>query len=346
MNPNELPTPTTYTRILFQHWPGFETELLNGTGLSVEQIRRQPNITVAQQLGIFGNTMRHFEDTAWTLELADALDISSHGPLGFAALSAPTLGDGFAVLADFARIRAPYLHYHVERMGDRVALIVDGAISGLGPLEPALVELVLHIFQSYVEAVLGHRVSEARIQIATPAPRHHLRFPEFFHAPCTFDADVNAFTIPADLCPLPSVMYDEKSYRSSLITCRELLDGLLQPNDIKTRIEHLLASHFDQIDVGAKNLTLPRQEVLASALCVSKRTMIRALAAQGTSFRQLVAEQQQATACKLLRDARYSVSEIGVLLGYGDAANFGRAFTRMMGVAPGQYRRNPSTADV
>ena len=182
--------------------------------------------------------------------------------------------------------------------------------------------------------------------IASPAPPHQARFPEFFHAPCAFDAPYNAFTIPADLCPLPSVMYDEKSYRASLITCRELLDALLQPSDIRTRVRHLLASHFDQIDLSKKTLTLPRQEDLAKALCVSKRTMIRALAAQGTSFRALVADQQRDAACKLLQDARYSVSEIGVLLGYGDAANFGRAFTRMMGVAPGQYRRNPPTADV
>lgn len=339
-----LPTPSTYSRILLQRWQGNEAELLKGTGLNPEQVRRQPTITVAQQLGIFGNAMRHAKEPAWALQLADSLDVSSHGPLGFAALSAPTLGDGIEVLASFARIRAPFMHYRVERIEDRIALIADVAISGLGAVAPALVELVLHIFQSYVEVVLGHRVGEARVLIATPAPKHHAQFSDFFHAPVTFNAAINAFTIPADLCPLPSLMHDEKSYRSSLITCREMLDALLQPGDISTRVRHLLASHFDQIGAGAKTLTLPRQEAMASSLCISKRTMIRALAAQGTGFRELVAEQQREAACKLLQDARYSVSEIGILLGYGDPANFGRAFTRMTGITPGQYRRSPAQA--
>ncbi|MBK7686583.1 MAG: AraC family transcriptional regulator [Rhodocyclaceae bacterium] len=345
MTIDPLPTPSTYTRILLQRWPDDTLRLLEGTGVTVHQVKQQASITVAQQLSIFKNAISLAKDSAWALELADALDVSSHGPLGFAALSAPTLGDGIDVLAKFARIRAPYMRYRVETIDDRIALIVEVAASGLGPVAAALVELVLHVFQSYVEVVLGHRVSEARLLIATAPPKHHTQYSKFFHAPVTFNASLNAFTIPADLAALPSLMYDEKSYRSSLITCREMLDALLQPNDISTRLRHLLASHFDQIGAGAKALILPQQDAFASTLCVSKRTMIRALAAQGTSYRELLAEQQRTTACKLLADARYSVSEIGILLGYGDPANFGRAFTRMSGMSPGQYRRSPPSAN-
>lgn len=344
MNIDSLPTPTTYSRILLRRWPGSEARLLQGTGLSNEQIRRQASITAKQQLDIFSNAMQIAENPAWALELADSLDISSHGPLGFAALSAPTLGDGIDVLAKFARIRAPFMNYRVDQMDDRTALVAELATSGLGPVASPLIELVLHIFQSYVEVVLGHRVSEARVLFASPPPLHEAQCLSYFHAPCTFNAAINAFTIPSDLCLLPSVMHDEKSYRSALITCREMLDALLQPRDISTRLRHLLASHFDQIGAGAKTITLPRQDAAAKALCVSKRTVIRALAEQGTSFRELVAEQQREAACKLLRDARFSVSEIGSLLGYGDPANFGRAFTRMTGTSPGQYRRSPPPA--
>lgn len=324
-----------------QRWPGRKADLLRGTDLSDDHIKRHASITVAQQLTIFANAMTLEKNTGWALELAESLNISSHGPLGFAALSAPTLGDGIEVLAKFARIRAPFMNYRVETLGDRIALIVDVAADNFGPVALPLVELVLHVFQSYVEVVVGQRVSEAQVLFASAAPPHLAQCVKHFHAPCVFDAGMNAFTIPADLCPLPSVMYDEKSYRASLVTCREMLDALLQPGDISTRLRHLLASHFDQIGVGAKALTLPRQEAFAKTLCISKRTMIRALAMQGTSFRELVTEQQRVAACKLLQDARYSVSKIGNLLGYGDPANFGRAFTRMTGMSPGQYRRRP-----
>jgi AraC-like DNA-binding protein len=41
----------------------------------------------------------------------------------------------------------------------------------------------------------------------------------------------------------------------------------------------------------------------------------------------------------MLDDARYTISEIGHLLGYGDPANFGRAFKRLTGQSPSEYRR-------
>jgi AraC-like DNA-binding protein len=41
----------------------------------------------------------------------------------------------------------------------------------------------------------------------------------------------------------------------------------------------------------------------------------------------------------MLADARFTVNEISLRLGYGDAANFLRAFKRVTGVPPGQYRR-------
>jgi len=53
----------------------------------------------------------------------------------------------------------------------------------------------------------------------------------------------------------------------------------------------------------------------------------------------LRAAQQLEMARRMLDDAGYTVSEIGYLLGYGDPANFGRAFKRLTGQSPSAYRR-------
>ena len=334
----KLPTPTTYARILLQRWPEHADALLHDTDLTALLLAQTSTITVAQQLQMFDNAMHLDTRKNWALDLAEHLDISSHGPLGFAALSAPTLGEGLDVLAQFANIRAPYLKYQRCEIDQRVALQIEAA-TPLGDLERPMIEIVLHIFQSFVEVVLGHRVSESIVTLQAPPPEHVALYKNYFHALCIFNSSSNAFSVPADLCSLPSLLCDEKSYRIALIRCREALDALLQRDDMCTRVRQLLASHFDQIAAGAQTLTLPRQEAMANTLCVSKRTLIRQLATQGTSFRELVSEQQREAACKLLTQARYSVSEIGTLLGYGDAANFGRAFSRMTGMSPGQYRR-------
>ena len=72
---------------------------------------------------------------------------------------------------------------------------------------------------------------------------------------------------------------------------------------------------------------------------MTTRTVIRRLAERGARFGELRAAQQLEMARRMLDDAGYTVSEIGYLLGYGDPANFGRAFKRLTGQSPSAYRR-------
>lgn len=85
--------------------------------------------------------------------------------------------------------------------------------------------------------------------------------------------------------------------------------------------------------------SIARLEQLAEAWGVTLRTVIRRLAERDASFGDLRSALQLQMACRMLEDAGYTVSEIGYRLGYGDAANFGRAFKRLTGQSPGAYRR-------
>jgi len=47
-------------------------------------------------------------------------------------------------------------------------------------------------------------------------------------------------------------------------------------------------------------------------------------------------------ACDLLCTPGGSISDVAQQLGFSDAANFSRAFRRVMGVTPGEYQRSSS----
>ena len=83
-----LPVPATYTRVLLQRLAGAEERLLSGTGLAAATQPFPSEITVVQQLQVFRNAMSIAHRADWALEFGRLLNISSHGPLGFAALSA------------------------------------------------------------------------------------------------------------------------------------------------------------------------------------------------------------------------------------------------------------------
>jgi len=334
-----LPVPATYTRVLLQRLAGFEERLLAGTSLLPDSSNLPGEITVAQQLQIFRNAMAIARRPDWGVVFGKLLNISSHGPLGFAALSAPTLGEGLEVLAHFARIRAPYLNFRVRETADSLIFELLTDSYPLGELEIPLSEIVLQVACAFAEAVMADQIGQATVLLGFAAPADLDSYTAHYRAQCEFRAPSSGFAIPLSMRHLQCPLQDDKTYRASVLRCNEALDKLLAPADIVLRAEHWLAEQFELMGTTQVSRALPGLEQLASALAMSPRTLIRHLAARQTSFRELRDAQQRELAVRLLADASYTVQEVGLLLGYPDAANFGRAFRRMFGMSPGQYRR-------
>ena len=78
---------------------------------------------------------------------------------------------------------------------------------------------------------------------------------------------------------------------------------------------------------------------MAQTLALEPRTLRRKLEAQGTSYREILAEVRRTLAIEYLRKTRMTTEEIASRLGYSDSANFRHAFVRWTGKAPHEYRR-------
>lgn len=84
------------------------------------------------------------------------------------------------------------------------------------------------------------------------------------------------------------------------------------------------------------------EDQIAAALFMSKRTLARQLAADGTSFREIRDAILSEQARRYLTDSTLSVDAIATLLNYHDSSNFRRAFKRWFNVTPSQYRNQYS----
>jgi AraC-like DNA-binding protein len=62
------------------------------------------------------------------------------------------------------------------------------------------------------------------------------------------------------------------------------------------------------------------------------------LKAEGVGYRQVLDQTRHELAEQLVREKRYSLSQIAYLLGFSDQANFSRAFKRWTGETPSAYR--------
>ena len=82
----------------------------------------------------------------------------------------------------------------------------------------------------------------------------------------------------------------------------------------------------------------PALPELAARMHMSERSLRRKLAAEGSSYRGVLAQVRETMARAYLRDTGLHLDEIAERLGYSDAANFSHAFRRWTGMTPGTFR--------
>src|SRR5262245_42058148 len=106
-----LPMTSAYFELALREFGGSaesEAAVRDGTG----DAAREPGgeITLGQQLQQIRNLNR-LSPPGWALQLGNRFEAATHGPLGFAAVSAPTLAESIAVIERFAHLRSPFFRF-------------------------------------------------------------------------------------------------------------------------------------------------------------------------------------------------------------------------------------------
>lgn len=325
-----LPMPGTYFALTLHEFASTDelrAALLEGT--DIEELEPGADVSLGQQLRLNSNVSAR-EDSAWPLRLGRRYTPATHGALGFAAVSAPTLGEGLAVVERFAHVRMPLLRFHSRRdRSDQFSLVIGVRSDLPNSTCIPLSEMVMLSVQSLVAFMLGRRIVETSLQLAYPAPPHADRYADAFHGTARFGHPETSLTMPADWLDRQSPMADPLTYQTSLQQLEALHRRLESDDHIVVRVAQLIETH--------PTATLSFAEA-AAHLHISERTLIRRLRRSGTSYSELLDAYRRKQAEALLRDPNFNMAEIGHRLGYSDVANFGRACRRWFGVSPRAFR--------
>lgn len=128
---------------------------------------------------------------------------------------------------------------------------------------------------------------------------------------------------------------------------RDLLDSPLRiPNDHARKVTSALqttitAAHLLMTRIADQDQS--RLGEIAKTIGMSPRTLQRRLKLSGADFEELLEETRRSEAIKLLRQGKYSSTEIAYMIGYSDLAHFTRAFKRWTGYAPSRFHSVPSS---
>ncbi len=312
---------------------------LRGTGLTEESLRIADYVSSSKLVQILYNIERSDVEPGWSVKAGAQFNTSTHGPLGFAVLSAPTLGAALQALAEFLAVRINSMTAELQQTGKRYRFSMQD-LTGDEYFANWIFEVTLKVVESIIESIMGYPAGDdVHISFVQAAPDHADVLEQFYGVPCEFGASHNAISIPSSWQHMPSPLYDEGTYRSNIAKCREILTQQGRSESPAQQVQDVLASHFDRVRAGEIIAPPPGLEHIATSMHMTTRTLIRRLTAGQSSYKQLLQQARCECAEFLLMQAKLTIADVAELLGYQDPANFGRAFRGWKGMTPAAWRR-------
>ena len=255
--------------------------------------------------------------------------LATLGSVGLLARNAPDVG---AALASLTR----QLHHHDQ--GAVASLSIDGKAASLGyaiyeqdvPARDQISAGAIAITFQIMRELCGASWRPSEVWLPFRAPHDLTPYRQFFAAPIRFNAEHAALVFPAAWLGR-SLQGASHLVASRLAAALATLDHL----DLASRTRRALRVTLAQGHAS--------QAAIACSLGLSRRTLIRQLQREGTSFQAVLNEVRLETACQLLRDTDSPVEHIAVNLGYANASSFARAFRNWTGHSPANWRRQQTT---
>lgn len=336
------PVPAAFPRLLVSvaAQRGVRPErLLDAAGVRPEALERASGQAYASEYAaLIEQALQLTGDSCLGCEMGLSMPPTMHGLLGYALLSAGTLGEALDLGVRYGPLTSRFVNIHAQRGPEGAVLTATEALP-LGFAQRFAIECTLVGWVHTAEQLthLDAQATDVELHFAWPEPAD---FAAYRHRlPRTvFNTPAHQIRVSAVDLQRPLVF----AYPAAAAQARAHCDAEL------ARLRHDAASLATAV---ADALTLsangyPGMTQVAQRLRISTRTLTRRLDAFGLSFRQLLDERRRLDAQTLLDDPTLPIELIAQRLGYSEPANFTRAFKRWTGATPSEHRRQRHAAQL
>ncbi|WP_341643907.1 AraC family transcriptional regulator [Thauera sp. SDU_THAU2] len=308
-------------------------DCLRGSAVAVEDLSNAFALTsVSQYLIVCENAVSLSRDPAIAFEAGTRLHLSAYGIYGYALMSCMSLRDYFRLAVKYRRLTTPPTMIEFMEHADTVVWTFPEVFvsNPSRKLREFLIELQFSVNITHLQEVAGRKHSPLQACFSYPPPQHAHIYPKYLGCPCLFDQ-------PRCELIYDNSILDQKPQMAHQLTaalvqemCDQLIGQTMEPENLSTKVYQIL--------VG-KPGELPSMDTIAHMLNMSSRTLRRHLEMEGTSFQAIIDDVRCSLALKYLKTTRMSTSDIAMLLGFSDAANFRRALKRWTGKGAEELRR-------
>jgi len=293
--------------------------------------REKGVVAYVHLISLFRAVLNASGDPSLGLRVGREVHIGVLGALGYAMMSAPTLGKAMETFVDYHKIvlgdllglsfykennRMVYEVSAPKAMIRELIFMVNFLSSGFAPLVKQIADIVLE---------------PRHVCFTFPKPSDLTEYQASFNCPVSFYASSNRLIFDAQFFETPLPHQDNAAFTACEGVCRQTLLEFESTRSLSGCISRLI---YKKITAG---LFFNINEIARELGC-SVRTLRRKLKSEGTSFRQLKDQVRKELAIKYLKEAEVTVQQVGEILGFSEATNFRKAFTRWTGLPPAAFK--------
>tara|TARA_R110002167_G_scaffold189083_2_gene391226 strand:- start:241 stop:1260 length:1020 start_codon:yes stop_codon:yes gene_type:complete len=318
------------------------THLANGISLGAQeqQILRHTGLTAAQlahpKARILASQLASIVSNCWRYSGDELLGFTEHklkaGMFELLAehlITCKTLEEVLNYIVKFYCLSGDQLTVKMHRIDSQLVFSLSPNFK-LNRHQPVtktlLIELLLLICHRFCSWLLGQVIPLTKVCLKYPRPQHHQEYRLMFPAYCEFNSQYNALVFDTKYLDLPVIR-----------NTNELASYLQQIPLPWFKKQSFYGAWTAQVmALLEKDISI---EEAADKLNMTSRTLRRKLTKEGSSFQQLKDNARRDQAINLFEQRKLTIAEIGLKIGFTEAATFSRAFKQWTGVSPSSYRR-------
>lgn len=298
----------------------FDSERLNASDARFSHAEIGQLVELAYELA---------DDEAFGLHWSESIGEASFGPISPLVAHAATLRQAFAALDQFHGVLTDQQSYQLEERDGEVTVRCVVVLGESARLRRFSSEMVLGGWFRLIRSFNTHARLQ-RLCFAFPAPAYREEYTRVFGHEGHFEQEFSGIVFQSSLMDAPAPHNDNDVLQALQAVAERRLMRIKQRKSHAAQVrETLLQERWPQrADMGS----------VARALGISERSLRRRLAAEGTSYGEVVNQALAMVAKRALLDRRVTIQETAYRMGFSDASTFHRAFKSWTGMTPGAYR--------
>lgn len=304
-------------------------------GLSIDKLDPSTRISRLQEHRFYNDMAEHLHDPLVGLKLGGFYGLAGYGPLTMLLLTCGTALEAIQTGVRYQKLTYLYGTLRLVLGAERSALVltpmampdkafrfrVDGEVSGTYKMVRDM------------QATMGLDIHAEQIDMPYARPPEASQYEAYFGCPVQFGQPEARFWLNNAHLQLRLPSADPAAHAMYRQLCEQQLQ--LQEQQTQATLTAQVLNHLSLFQAHS-----PQAAEVAKALGQSERTFRRNLSDEGSSFRDLVAQDRFNKAKHWLHSTALPIEEIAQKLGYAEAAAFIHAFQRWSGMTPSAFRKN------